>query len=514
MMRKKYLHTYWLPAAVVLFGLLGAVLFAWTNHINEKQRVNYLLLDAIMDVQIRTSTFHLWFEQVLAGDKAVDMKEVWEDHARAVNLVGVLIHGGQSEHGLISRPLDDHEMRRKAEKIKSLLASLKTIGLVRMQQPDRAGIGSDIDHQFDKVFGEILVEAAGLELVVQAEQVRIQTQAGHLFLGIVLVWTVIVAGAALGLMNLERRRGASEQELRTAHDQLLQQAEELKKHREHLTDLVGLRTKELTSTNKNLIQKIAERRKAEEELRKSQKQLRHLSSMILTAQEEERRKISRELHDELGQSLTLVKFQLRSVEKQLREDQGAVREECESTLKYINTVIENVRRLSRDLCPPLLQDMGLTRALKSLADNFVKSYGIQLSLDAEDVGHLFPKNAQTNIYRIVQEALTNIVKHSGAGSAQIVVRRGRGSVAVFIEDDGKGFRRAEAAAHDSQARGLGLVSMEERVGMLGGSLSIWSEQGRGTRVSFSIPVDWTSPADGEETPNEEVIGQGNDARFA
>ncbi|HSB33088.1 MAG TPA: sensor histidine kinase [Nitrospirota bacterium] len=514
MMRKKIIHTHWLPVAVVLFGLLGAVLFAWTNHINEKQRVNYLLLDAIMDVQIKTSTFHLWFEQVLAGDRAVDIKEVWEDHERALRLVDAVMNGGQSDHGLIPKPLDDPGKLSRAEKIKTLLASLKTIGLVRMQQPAKAGIGSVLDHQFDDVFGKILVTAAGLELVVQDEQVRIQGQAGRLLIAIILVWTTIVIGAAMGLLSLERRRSISEQALRTAHDQLLHQAEELKKHREHLTDLVSLRTKELTSTNKNLIQKIAERRKAEDALRKSQKQLRHLSSMILTAQEEERRKISRELHDELGQSLTLVKFQLRSVERQLREDQGAVREECENTLKYMNTVIENVRRLSRDLCPPILQDMGLTRALKPLADNFRNSYGIRLVVDAEDVDHLFPKNAQTNIYRIVQEALTNIVKHSGAESARVVVRRGRGSVAIFIEDDGKGFRRAEAASHDSQPRGLGLVSMEERVGMLGGSLSIWSEQGRGTRVSFSIPVDRTGPADGEEALNEEVIGRGNDARFA
>ena len=170
MMRKKFIHTHWLPVAVVLFGVLGAVLFAWTNHINEKQRVNYLLLDAIMDVQIRTSTFHLWFEQVLAGDTRVDMKEVWEDHERAVKLVDVVMNGGQSEHGLISLPLNDRGMRSQAEKIKSMLASLKTIGMVRMQQPSKAGIGSDVDHRFDDVFGKILANATGLKLVVQNEK--------------------------------------------------------------------------------------------------------------------------------------------------------------------------------------------------------------------------------------------------------------------------------------------------------------------------------------------------------
>jgi signal transduction histidine kinase len=260
------------------------------------------------------------------------------------------------------------------------------------------------------------------------------------------------------------------------------------------------------------VQEIAERRQVEKALKDSQKQLRYLSSRILSAQEEERRKISRELHDELGQSLTLMKFQLRSVEKHLREDQDALRAECQNTLQYMNTVIENVRRLSRDLCPPVLHDLGLTRALRWLADNFTKSYGIELVLDVMDIDRLFSKDAQTSIYRIVQEALTNIVKHSGAGTARVAIRRGRGSVAVFIEDDGKGFQRSEVIAHDLESRGIGLVSMEERIGMLGGSLSLWSEQGRGTHISFSIPVAWISP-EGETGLTREVFDKGSDARF-
>jgi signal transduction histidine kinase len=502
---------YLMPATVLLLGVLAVALYVWTDRINEKQRINYLTLDAIMDVQIHTATFHLWFEEVLGGDPAVNMKEVWEDYDRAMRLVDVLMNGGQSDHGMIPHPIDDSGMRSQAQKIKTLLSSFKTLALVRMQQPGQAGIGSEIDHKFDKVFEQIMVNSAELELIVQGEQVLIQKQAGRLFLGIILVWTFIVISATIGLMNLERRRRASEEQLLSTHEQLLSQAEELKGHREHLTELVDMRTRELTSANRSLTQEVADRKQAEEALKDSQKQLRHLSSMLLSAQEEERRKISRELHDELGQSLTLMKFQMRSVEKQLREDQDALRAECENTLQYMNTVIENVRRLSRDLYPPVIQDLGLTRALRWMADNFTKSYGIRLVLDGADIDSLFSKNAQMSIYRIVQEALTNIVKHSGAGSARVVIRRGRGSVAVFIEDDGKGFQRSELAALDSESRGLGLASMEERVGMLGGSLSLWSEQGRGTHISFSIPVAWTSP-EGKKGLAQEVFDKGSGAR--
>ena len=511
-MRKTPLKWYWIPSTVLLLGMLAVALYVWTDRINDKQRINYLMLDAIMDVQIHTSTFHLWFEQALAGDKAVDVKEVWEDYERAVRLVDVLKKGGQSEHGMIPQPLDDPEMRSQAEKIEALLTSLKTIALVRLQEPGKAGIGSEIDHKFDRVFSQILVNAAELELIIQGEQIKTEKQAGRLYLGIILVWTFIVIGAAMGLLNMERRRRASNEDLLSAHERLLSQAEELKGHREHLTELVSMRTSELTSANRSLMQEIDERRQAEKALKDSQKQLRHLSSLILSAQEEERKKISRELHDELGQSLTLMKFQMRSVEKQLREDQDALRAECENTLQYMNTVIENVRRLSRDLYPTVLQDLGLTRALRWLADNFIKSYGIQFVMEVADIDRLFSKDAQMSIYRIVQEALTNIVKHSGAGKARVAVQRGRGSVAVFIEDDGKGFQRSEVAAHKLDSKGLGLASMEERIGMLGGSLSLWSEQGRGTHISFSIPVVWISPEEGTGLI-QEAFDKGSDVRL-
>ena len=478
-----------MPAAVLLLGMLSAALLVWTDRINERQRVNYLWLDAIMDVQIRTATFHLWFEQVLAGDTAVDIKEVWEDYDRAVMLVDALLNGGDTEHGLIPEPLHEPGPRAQAAGIKTLLASFKTLGLARMREPGNAGIGSDIDHRFDKVFEKILVNAAGLELVVQGEQARIRQEARRLFWGILIAWTAIVIVATVGLLNRERRRKASEEALLSAHEQLLIQAEELKQHREHLTEQVELRTRELITANKSLELEIVGHRQTEDALKVSQKQLRHLSSRLLSAQEEERKKISRELHDELGQSLTLMKFRLRSVEKQLREDQGALKDEAGNILLYMNTVIEDVRRISKDLCPFILEDLGLTRALQWLADNFSKNNrDIRLTLDLPDIDSLFPQDAQTSIYRILQEALTNLVKHSGAGSASVNIRKEAKSVSFSIEDDGKGFDMTKIKSQDAAERGLGLASMEERVSMLGGSLALWSEQGKGTRISFSIPA--------------------------
>jgi signal transduction histidine kinase len=487
MTRKIYLKWYWMPASVLLLGLLSVVLLVWTERIHEKQRIKNLTVDAIMDLQIYTATFHLWFEEALTGGSAQDMKEAWEDYSRAVKSVEALLNGGETEHGPIS-PLIDRDLRNRMEGIKTLLTTLQTIALIRLRGSAGAGIGSDLDHEFDRVFGQIMTEAVELENAVTYELARNEELSDRLFLGIILVWTTIVFVAALGLMNRERRREASEEELRSAHAQLLSQAEELKGHREHLTELVDTRTRELTSANRRLELEVVERTQAEEALKESQKEFRYISSRLLSVQEEERRKISRELHDELGQSLTLMKLQLRSVERQLREDQGPLREECGNILRYLNTVIENVRRLSKDLSPFILEDLGLTRALRWLVDSLAKNYDIRLVLDVADIDLLFSANAQRSIYRVLQEALTNIVKHSGAaGGASVSVRREGEKIFFSIEDKGKGFDMTEVAAQHAAERGLGLASMEERISMLGGTLTLWSEPGKGTRISFSIP---------------------------
>jgi signal transduction histidine kinase len=486
-MRKIYLKWYWMPASVLLLGLLSVVLLVWTDRIHDKQSSKYMTVDAIMDLQIHTSTFHLWFEQALGGDSQQDMKKVWEDYGRAVKLAGALLNGGETEHGTISR-LIDTDLRNRVEGIKTLLTTLQAVALVRLRSPAKAGIGSDLDHEFDSVFGKILAEAVELENAVQYELVRNEELSDRIFSGIILVWAIIVLVAALGLLNREWRREASEKALRSAHTQLQAQAAELKDHREHLTELVDTRTRELTSANTRLELEVIERTQAEEALKESQKEFRYISSRLLSVQEEERRKISRELHDELGQSLTLMKLQLRSVERQLREDQGPLREECGNILRYLNTVIEDVRRLSKDLSPFILEDLGLTRALRWLVDNLVKNFDIRLVVDVAEIDHLFSTNAQRSIYRVLQEALTNIVKHSGAGGASVAVRSEGERIVFSIEDEGKGFDMTEVAARHAAERGLGLASMEERVSMLGGSLTLWSEPGKGTRISFSIPA--------------------------
>ena len=238
----------------------------------------------------------------------------------------------------------------------------------------------------------------------------------------------------------------------------------------------------------NIGRDITEQRNAEKALRESEKQLRYLSSQLLTAQESERKRISKELHDELGQALTVIKLQLMFIEKGLRKDQATIKEECESISQYVDQVIEEVRRFSRDLTPAILEDAGLLVALRWLIGNSNKNHHIDMTMDVMDLDDLLSQDAQIIIYRIFQEALTNIGRHAQAKNVSLMIQKHNGGVSFSVEDDGIGFDVLRTATANPSEKGLGLTVMAERAQMLGGSLELWSEEGKGTRISFWIPL--------------------------
>jgi signal transduction histidine kinase len=245
---------------------------------------------------------------------------------------------------------------------------------------------------------------------------------------------------------------------------------------------------ELSNVNTELKTQIGERRRTEKALRESEKQLRYLSSQLLTTQETERRRISRELHDELMQSLAGLKLQLSFIEGQLKDDQAQAITECVALSHHIDGMIENVRRLSRDLSPLLLEDLGLSAALQWLINNLAKNHNIKASIDIPSIDHLFSQESRIMIYRIFQESLTNIGKHAQACNLIVSIQCQNGSVIFTLEDDGKGFDLNQVVSKSSGERGLGLMTMDERVRLLGGILDIQSQEGRGTRLSFTIPL--------------------------
>jgi len=237
------------------------------------------------------------------------------------------------------------------------------------------------------------------------------------------------------------------------------------------------------------IQDITERKEMEETLIKSESQLHALSSHILTLQERERRRLALELHDELGQSLAFLGLQLNNISMKLHDDQQEAKMECEESMDYLDQVIEKTRRLSRDLSPAILEDLGLSLAIHGLIEDMTKHYGAEVRADVEAINNLFTEDRQIGIYRIFQESLTNVIKHAQATEISIVVRKMADSVYFSIEDNGRGYDSVKNRVVDSTGRGMGLFTLKERLRMVNASFEMVSQVGEGTTVAFTVPTD-------------------------
>ena len=225
----------------------------------------------------------------------------------------------------------------------------------------------------------------------------------------------------------------------------------------------------------------------ENELKASEVRLRIFSSQLLNAQEKERERVSKELHDELGQALALLKHRIRSVQRKLSDDQSSLKEDCDDTSRYIDQIIENVRRLSRDLHPFILESLGLSAALAWLFDNLGKQYSILTSVRMENIDQFFSPEAQTKIYRIFQEALTNIGKHAKAENVSFEIKEEDDHISLSVADDGIGFDVSQTMSENSADKGMGLATMHERAHMLGAELGLVSQINRGTKITLTVP---------------------------
>jgi signal transduction histidine kinase len=226
------------------------------------------------------------------------------------------------------------------------------------------------------------------------------------------------------------------------------------------------------------------------ELQKSEERLHRLSSDLFSVQENERKRISFELHDELGQSMAALKMQVGSVARRLGDvPTDELKVFCNDMKDNINQIIENVRRLSRDLSPVVLDDLGLQAAIEYLVNNFSKIYNVNIKHQQVAINHLFNEDSQRIIYRILQEALTNIGKHAQANNVTLAIEEERDRTVRFtVRDDGRGFNVQKTLDKKSTDKGMGLEAMSERVRILGGKISIVSRPGIDTTITFTAPI--------------------------
>lgn len=226
-------------------------------------------------------------------------------------------------------------------------------------------------------------------------------------------------------------------------------------------------------------------------LEANESQFRRLARSVFRVQEEERRRIARELHDGIGQNLTALKHQLSLLTTEARDP--ALVAGLQAGVELCAQTLADTRELSRLLRPQVLDDLGLAAALRWLARAVGEKAGLTVAVDAE---HLAPLDdeVQTLLFRIAQEALTNIVRHAQAREAMIAVAVRDGQAVLTVWDDGRGFDVDAALAAASEGASAGLGGMRDRVALHGGHLRLESDPDGGTRVRASVPLEATGAA--------------------
>jgi PAS domain S-box-containing protein len=249
-----------------------------------------------------------------------------------------------------------------------------------------------------------------------------------------------------------------------------------------------------------ILRDITERKRAEHELRLSREYLRNLYDNLQSIREEERKRIARELHDDLGQTLGAVRIDLTLLRNELPPDMPELEKNATLIDKLLLSAITSVRRISSDLRPRPLDDLGLVPALQMLAGEFSQRHNIVCEVSSPSDDMPLPDEIASPLFRMVQESLNNVAKHADATHVRIVLNVNENILSLTIADNGKGL----AASDTKKADSFGLIGMRERAWAMGGSLDVRSagmdggpdQQGKGTTVCISIPLDEKNIATG------------------
>jgi PAS domain S-box-containing protein len=240
----------------------------------------------------------------------------------------------------------------------------------------------------------------------------------------------------------------------------------------------------LAIENARLYENVIKRQKV---LQIQREHLRLLTHQIVTAQEDERERIARELHDETGQSLTALKISLEMLSNSLPSEMREVRQTIKDAAEQAGLTMENIRSLAHNLRPPALDRLGLNLALEGLCRQFGSMTHIQVIYNGIEVPRL-PRSYEINLYRFVQEALTNIGKHANASEVRVWMDTQTGQIEIHVQDNGKGIQINPLDIEYGLQEGMGLASMEERLNIIDGKLEVRSVPGKGTHLRASVTL--------------------------
>jgi PAS domain S-box-containing protein len=234
-----------------------------------------------------------------------------------------------------------------------------------------------------------------------------------------------------------------------------------------------------------IIVDVTELRRAENKLKESQEQLRRLANHLQTIREEERKRIAREIHDELGQSLTVLKIDMNWLGNQLAESHRPLLKKVSSMSRSIETNIQMVKKISTELRPKVLDDLGLTAAMEWQANRFQERTGIPCRVTLEPEKIDLDHELSTTIFRILQETLTNIIRHAEATRVEVNFRGNNDRIMLEVRDNGRGITEEESTGPHS----IGLLGLRERVYSWNGEILIHGKKGEGTTVTVTIPLE-------------------------
>ncbi len=270
--------------------------------------------------------------------------------------------------------------------------------------------------------------------------------------------------------------------------------EQLREHKDHLEELVAERTARLEKANSSLREEIQERIQVQNELKTSEEQLRKLSAYLESTREEERIRIARELHDELGQSLSMLRVELDSLEHQVPAELGkTLIERTQSMSDMVGATIQKTREICQKLRPSVLDDLGFAAALDWQIEEFEKRTGIKCSLSIKSEDFALEQDSANALFRVFQEALTNVLRHSKATEVTSILEERNGKLWLKIKDNGSGMMKKEI----SGSKSLGLLGMRERIHFLNGNLKIYSKPGKGTSITINIPIKRQGQTNGQ-----------------
>ena len=378
---------------------------------------------------------------------------------------------------LCSRPLSRWVARLRLSIRWKILGAISIMGGLMVATSIASVAAMDYMHTELHTIQEL--EPLGPSAISRAVDELEQTQHGAFFsfmplfaiLGAIAVFTLGVA-IAISVVTPIRRMGEGMR--RIASGDFSQPVEVA--NRDELGELAG-RINE-TAAQLALLQDATI---AEERARALQEQIVH----VTLAQEEERGRISRELHDGLGPSLAAAVNRLRAAQRMVSNGPRHAEKEIEEITAALKANIQDIRDLIHDLRPMALDQLGLTGAIQQQADRFEKQTGVRPSVGIDPDIALNPL-AEVTVFRVLQECLSNVQKHAGAGSVEVLLRRNDEGCWLSISDDGGGFDSASSSNGESE--GVGLIGMRERADLVGGNLSIDSRPGRGTCVKLTIPA--------------------------